>query len=78
VSSRALERVKFSVEIEISVSRIHEQAIKKSMRASNAHSLLSLCVCVRSKCEPFRSAHLAPAEDTSGSSKGSIAEAFSP
>jgi hypothetical protein len=79
VSSRALERVNFSVEIEISVSRIHEQAIKKSIRASNAHSLLSLCVCVRSKCDPFRSAQLAPLEDKTGApSKGSIAEAFSP
>jgi hypothetical protein len=47
------------------------------MRAANAHFLfLSLCVCL-SKCEPFRYAQLAPAEDTSGSSKGSIAEAFS-
>jgi hypothetical protein len=29
------------------------------------------------KCEPFRYAQLPPADDTSGSSKGSIAEAFS-
>lgn len=78
VPSRALERVKISVEIEISVSLCAKQTMANAQCGRQMLTFCFVSVFALVKCEPFRYAQLAPAEDTSGSSKGSIAEAFSP